>query len=64
MINSGFISGPLWRMPNTTETCGENDERGNDVHKLIPAWQALQSAAPLARIENEADYAAGHDLAE
>ena len=27
-----------------------------DVHTLIPAWQALQSAAPLARIENEADY--------
>ncbi|MCA1853246.1 MAG: hypothetical protein LC647_12855, partial [Beggiatoa sp.] len=27
-----------------------------DFHKLIPAWQALQSAAPLAHIENEADY--------
>ena len=27
-----------------------------NVHKLIPAWQALQSAAPLAHIENEADY--------
>jgi len=27
-----------------------------DLHKLIPAWQALQSAAPLAHIENEADY--------
>jgi HTH-type transcriptional regulator / antitoxin HigA len=27
-----------------------------DVHKLIPAWQALQSAAPLAHIESEADY--------
>jgi HTH-type transcriptional regulator/antitoxin HigA len=33
-----------------------NDERGIDVHKLIPAWQALQTAAPLAHIENEADY--------
>jgi HTH-type transcriptional regulator / antitoxin HigA len=27
-----------------------------DVHKLVPAWQALESAAPLAHIENEADY--------
>jgi HTH-type transcriptional regulator/antitoxin HigA len=27
-----------------------------DLHKLIPAWQALQSAAPLAHIENEAEY--------
>jgi HTH-type transcriptional regulator/antitoxin HigA len=27
-----------------------------DLHKLIPAWQALQSAAPLAHIDNEADY--------
>lgn len=27
-----------------------------DLHKLIPAWQALQSAVPLAHIENEADY--------
>ncbi|MGH8613720.1 MAG: transcriptional regulator, XRE family protein [Gammaproteobacteria bacterium] len=27
-----------------------------DLHTLIPAWQALQSAAPLAHIENDADY--------
>ena len=27
-----------------------------DLQKLIPAWQALQSAAPLAHIESEADY--------
>jgi HTH-type transcriptional regulator/antitoxin HigA len=27
-----------------------------DLHKLVPAWQALQSAAPLTHIENEADY--------
>lgn len=28
-----------------------------DLHKLIPAWQELQSAAPLAHIETDADYA-------
>jgi HTH-type transcriptional regulator/antitoxin HigA len=27
-----------------------------DMHLLIPVWQALQSAVPLAHIENEADY--------
>ena len=27
-----------------------------DLQKLVPAWQALQSAAPLAHIESEADY--------
>ncbi|MGH8644539.1 MAG: transcriptional regulator, XRE family protein [Gammaproteobacteria bacterium] len=27
-----------------------------NLHKLIPAWQALQSAAPLTHIESEADY--------
>jgi HTH-type transcriptional regulator / antitoxin HigA len=27
-----------------------------DLHKLVPAWQALQSVAPLAHIENGADY--------
>ena len=27
-----------------------------DLHKLVPAWQALQSVAPLAHIENETDY--------
>lgn len=27
-----------------------------DFQKLIPAWQALQSAAPLAHIEGPADY--------
>lgn len=27
-----------------------------DLHKLIPAWQTLQSVAPLAHIESDADY--------
>ena len=27
-----------------------------DIKKLVRAWQTLQSAAPLARIENQADY--------
>lgn len=27
-----------------------------DLQKLVPAWEALQSAAPLAHIESEADY--------
>ena len=27
-----------------------------DLQKLVPAWQALQSAAPLAHIESQADY--------
>lgn len=28
-----------------------------DLHRVVPAWQALQSALPLAHIETEADYA-------
>ena len=27
-----------------------------DLQTLVPAWQALQSAAPLAHIETESDY--------
>ncbi|MSQ73105.1 MAG: transcriptional regulator, XRE family protein [Betaproteobacteria bacterium] len=27
-----------------------------DFQRLVPAWQALQSAMPLAHIENESDY--------
>lgn len=27
-----------------------------DLQRLVPAWQALQSAAPLAHIETELDY--------
>lgn len=27
-----------------------------DVDKLVPAWQALTSAAPLSHIDSEADY--------
>jgi HTH-type transcriptional regulator/antitoxin HigA len=27
-----------------------------DVAKLVPAWQALRSAAPLAHIDSETDY--------
>lgn len=27
-----------------------------DVEKLVPAWQALRSVAPLAHIESESDY--------
>ena len=27
-----------------------------DVEKMVPAWQALKSLAPLAHIESEADY--------
>lgn len=27
-----------------------------DLQRLVPAWQALQSAAPLAHIETESDY--------
>ena len=28
-----------------------------DLRRVVPAWQALQSAVPLAHIETEADYA-------
>jgi HTH-type transcriptional regulator/antitoxin HigA len=28
-----------------------------DFQRLVPAWQALQSAAPVSHIESEADYA-------
>ncbi|CAG0976944.1 hypothetical protein ARNL5_02144 [Anaerolineae bacterium] len=28
-----------------------------DLQKLVPAWQALKSVAPVAHIESEADYA-------
>ena len=28
-----------------------------DLHRVVPAWQALQSTLPLAHIETEADYA-------
>lgn len=28
-----------------------------DLHRVVPAWQALQSAVPLAHIENDDDYA-------
>jgi HTH-type transcriptional regulator/antitoxin HigA len=27
-----------------------------DVEKLIPVWQAMKSAAPIAHIESELDY--------
>jgi HTH-type transcriptional regulator/antitoxin HigA len=27
-----------------------------DLQRLVPAWQALQSAVPLAHIETELDY--------
>jgi HTH-type transcriptional regulator/antitoxin HigA len=27
-----------------------------DVDKLVPAWQALRSAAPLSHIDSKADY--------
>jgi len=27
-----------------------------DVQRLVPAWQALQSLAPVSHIESEADY--------
>ena len=27
-----------------------------DLQRLVPAWQALQSAMPLAHIEKESDY--------
>lgn len=27
-----------------------------DVNKLVPAWQALRSVAPLSHIESEHDY--------
>jgi HTH-type transcriptional regulator/antitoxin HigA len=27
-----------------------------DVEKLVPAWQALKSAAPISHIESEQDY--------
>jgi len=29
---------------------------GIDFQQLVPAWQALQSAAPVAHIDSEADY--------
>lgn len=28
-----------------------------DLHRVVPAWQALQSALPISHIETEADYA-------
>lgn len=28
-----------------------------DIEKLIPAWQTLESVAPIAHIESEEDYA-------
>ncbi len=28
-----------------------------DLQRVVPAWLALQSAVPLAHIENDADYA-------
>lgn len=28
-----------------------------DLHRVVPAWQALQSTLPLVHIETEADYA-------
>ena len=44
-------------MPNMTETREKKTMNAViDVHRLDPAWQAVQSAAPLAHIENEADY--------
>ena len=27
-----------------------------DIQQLLPAWQTLQSVAPVAHIESEADY--------
>ncbi|MGH8556027.1 MAG: hypothetical protein ACRESZ_00925 [Methylococcales bacterium] len=33
-----------------------------DQHKLIGAWQTLQSVAPLAHIENDADYEQARSL--
>ncbi|MFH0822954.1 MAG: transcriptional regulator, XRE family protein [Pseudomonadota bacterium] len=27
-----------------------------DIEQLVPAWQALRSAAPVLHIESEADY--------
>lgn len=27
-----------------------------DIEKLVPAWQALRSAAPVSHIESESDY--------
>jgi HTH-type transcriptional regulator/antitoxin HigA len=29
---------------------------GIDFQRLVPAWQALQSAAPVSHIDSEADY--------
>jgi len=28
-----------------------------DLHRVVPAWQALQSTLPLAHIETAADHA-------
>ncbi len=33
-----------------------------DLQQAVPAWLALQSAVPLAHIENDADYAQATDL--
>jgi HTH-type transcriptional regulator / antitoxin HigA len=27
-----------------------------DIEKLVPAWQAIRSAAPISHIESELDY--------
>ena len=33
-----------------------------DMHRIIPAWQALQSALPISHIETESDYAQATEL--
>jgi HTH-type transcriptional regulator/antitoxin HigA len=33
-----------------------------DVEKLVPAWQALRLAAPIAHIESENDYEQATEL--
>jgi hypothetical protein len=64
MMNSGFTSGALWRAEYDRNAWRKRLNGVIDVHKLIPAWQALQSAAPLAHIEKEADYEHARGLAE
>lgn len=38
-----------------TERIGEKMNADIDFQRLVPAWQALQSAAPVSHIDSEAD---------
>ena len=43
-------------MLNTTERLEKKMNATLDVERLVPAWQALRSVAPVSHIESESDY--------